>query len=401
MRKSYDATIIGGGIIGLSTAYYLLKHGYKVILLEKNEIGSGASSACDDMILLQSKKPGIALELALDSLEMYRSLPKELAVDLQFQSRGGMIVIENNQELKAMEEFVENQRKYGLEVEIIDKKDVSKKQPHINENVVASTFSNKDAQVNPFSVMKGFLFQGSRLGLEVRKGINITNILQKKDYWKITLDDGSCIETENIINTAGAWASSLGELIGIDIPIVPKKGQLLVTEQIPQLGDTNVWSADYIVSKLRPELSQNQNKNHIFKKLGIGFSFTQSSHGNYLIGSTRENVGFNKETNYETLNILACQAVKFFPILKNVHVIRSFAGLRPTTPDGKSIISEVPDRKGFYIAAGHEGDGIALAPITGKLMADLVGQRKIGYDITELSFERFRHKEGVKNSEVV
>ncbi|SNT21307.1 sarcosine oxidase subunit beta [Anaerovirgula multivorans] len=399
MKTKFDVAVIGAGIMGLSTAYYLLKEGYKVVLLEKNEIGSGASGACDDMILLQSKKPGISLEMSLESLEMYRALSKELNTDIQFETRGGMIVIEDQEQLRVMEDFVSNQKKYGLEVEIIDKKDVFKKQPHITEKIIASTYSTKDSQVNPFCVMKGFLAKGIDLGLDIKRNICIKEIVPRKDYWKIILQDDHYIEAEKIVNTSGAWAAKIGDMIGIDIPITPKKGQICVTEQIPQLGETNVWSAEYMVAKMNPELIKNQNP--LFKELGIGFAFSQAIHGNYLIGSTRENVGFNKETNYEALKLLVNQAIKFFPILNNVHIIRSFAGFRPASLDGKPIVGEVSERKGFYIAAGHEGDGIALVPITGKLMADLISKKHIYYDMEELNIQRFNKKEEVEKSKAI
>ncbi|TCO71455.1 NAD(P)/FAD-dependent oxidoreductase [Marinisporobacter balticus] len=396
MKKIYDVAVIGGGIIGLSTAYYLAKEGKKVVLIEKNEIGSGASGSCDDMILFQSKKPGILLELAFESLEMYKRLSKELDVDIHFENRGGMILIEDQRHLEVMEEFVQKQRNCGLEVEIIDKKDVLKKQPYIKKGVIASTYSSKDAQVNPLNVMRGFVSSGVSLGLEIKKHVVIKDIKQKKDYWKILFDDGRWIESEKIVNAAGAWASDIGKMIGIDIPIKPKKGQIAVTEQIPRIGETNVWSAEYIVAKLRPELAKN--KDDLHNKLGIGFAFSQCSDGNYLIGSTREYVGFDKTTNYEALKIMINQAIKFFPILKHAHIIRSFGGLRPASADGKAIISEVKNRKGFYIAAGHEGDGIALAPITGKLIADMISNRNIYYDMNALSLRRFEQKEGAKNA---
>ncbi|HZK60678.1 MAG TPA: FAD-dependent oxidoreductase [Anaerovoracaceae bacterium] len=395
MKKTYDVAVVGGGIIGLSTAYFLAKEGKKIILIEKNEIGSGASGSCDDMILFQSKNPGILLEMSFESLNMYKGLSKELNADLHFENRGGMILIENQQNLEVMEDFVKKQKKYGLEVEIIDKKDMLKKQPHIKEGIIASTYCTKDAQVDPMRVMSGFVSQCIRLGVEIIKHVVITNIEQKKDYWKLLLSDGQSIEAEKVVNAAGAWAPEIGKMIGIDIPIEPKKGQIVVTEQIPRIGETNVWSAEYIVAKLRPELTIK--KDECYDKLGVGFAFSQCSDGNCLIGSTREHVGFDKTTNYEALKIIINQAAKFFPILRHVHIIRSFAGFRPASADGKAIISEVENRKGFYIAAGHEGDGIALAPITGKLIADMISSRKIYYDMNELSLGRFEQKGGMNS----
>ncbi|MEW9123158.1 MAG: FAD-dependent oxidoreductase [Thermotaleaceae bacterium] len=388
MKISYDAVVIGGGIIGLSSAYYLTQAGKRVLLIEKNEIGSGASGACDDMILLQSKKPGISLELAFESLEMYRTLSSELGVNLEFESHGGMILIETEQQLKVMEEFVEQQKKWGLEVEIIDKKMLRKKQPYVKESVIASTYSRKDAQVNPLKVMRGFMGKGRNLGLETRKKTTITGIEQKKDYWKIILEDGSQLETEYIVNAAGAWAGEIGRLVDIDIPIVPKRGQIAVTEQIPQVGDTNVWSAAYIAAKLKPGMIDDVSMD--YKKLGIGFAFTQSSNGNYLIGSTREEAGYDKGTTLKAINLMVKQASEYFPILKNVHIIRCFAGLRPAAIDGKAIIGEVQEKKGFYIAAGHEGDGIALAPVTGKMIAQMIMGTKTSFDVEGLNLMRFR-----------
>lgn len=387
MQKVYDVVVIGGGIMGLSTAYYLLKSGKKVLLVEKEQFGAGASGACDDMILLQSKKPGISLQLALESIEMYRSLSEELGMDVEFESRGGMILIENQQQLKVMEAFVREQRDYGLEVDIIGKSEVRKRQPNVKDSIIASTYSTKDSQVNPLKVMRGFLKKSGRLGLVSIKGVPIKELLPCADHWKLLFENGEAIETQYIVNAAGAWAPEIGKLIDIEIPIVPKKGQIVVTEQIPPIGETNVWSAEYIVSKLKPELYTK--KDDIYSRLGIGFSFTQTTDGNYLIGSTRENAGYDRTTNLMAINILVEQAIRFFPIMKNVNMIRSFAGLRPASVDGKPVVGEVESRKGFYIASGHEGDGIALAPITGKLISDMINGVPIHYGMEELNIKRF------------
>lgn len=387
MQKTFDVVVIGGGIIGLSSAYYLLKTGKRVLLVEKNHIGNGASGSCDDMILLQSKKPGISLEMAMESLEMYRGLSSELGMDVEFENRGGMILIEDKQQLEIMEEFVAQQRSCGLDVNIVDETEVRKRQPHVKDGIIASTFSDKDSQVNPLRVVKAFMGKGLSMGLEIRRGININRIEERSGFWKLYFDNGNYIETQYVVNASGAWAPEIGRLADIKIPITPRRGQIAVTEQIPQIGETNVWSAEYIVSKLKPELRVK--KDDIFTKLGIGFAISQTSDGNYLIGSTREDAGYDKSTNFQALNIIVEQAVRFFPIFRNVNIIRTFAGIRPASPDGKAIIGEVESRKGFFIAAGHEGDGIALAPITGKLVSDMICGRHVSFNMDELNIKRF------------
>lgn len=243
--------------------------------------------------------------------------------------------------------------------------------------------------IENFAIYFAQLHKGKKMGLEVRKKCKITEIRQRKEGWMIVLDNRKIIESECVVNATGAWASIIGDMVGIKIPIIPKRGQIAISEPVPPLGETNVWSAEYIVTKIAPELHINQKE--VYKKLGIGFALSQATSGNYLIGSTREYVGFNKSTTVEAINTILEEAKRFFPILKNVHVIRTIAGLRPACIDGRPIIGEVEERKGFYIAAGHEGDGIALAPITGKVIADLINGFKTKYNLEELNLARFKN----------
>lgn len=384
--KTYDVVILGGGIIGLSCAYYLSLKNKKVALVEKNQIGDGSSGACDDMILLQSKKPGKNLELAIESLNLYKGLSKDLDYDIGFHSRGGMILIDNEDHMSFMENYVRQQKNYGLNIELLDKKDVKKHHPHVKDGIIASTHGTEDSQVYPLYVMRAFLSKTLKAGMDVYKKTYATELKKKSSYWVVKLENDLELETENIINAAGAWSAEVGKLIGIDIPITSKKGQIIITESIPQLGKENIWSADYIISKLNPELV---NYSERYKELGIGLSCSQASSGNYLIGSTREKGNYNKGTDTEVIEILVNQAVDFFPIFKNVHIIRTFAGFRPACEDGKPIISEVKGHEGYYIASGHEGDGIAMAPITGKLISQMICREKAAIDVDELSFERF------------
>lgn len=393
MDRGYDAIIIGSGIIGLSTGYYLSKSGKKVLVLEKKDIGNGASGSCDDAILLQSKKPGIVLEMALESLDMYRGLSGELGTDLEFTNPGAMILIETEDDLRVMEDFVIEQRKCGLDVKIVDKAQVKKRQPHVSEGVIASTYSAIDAQVNPLRVMFAFAGRGKELGMQIKKSAEVVSIERNgSGDWTIATAGGERYVAETVINAAGTWAPHIGKMVGLDIPIKPKRGQIAVTEQVPPLGETNVWSADYIVSKLNPGKARKREKR--LEDLGVGFSFTRTAEGNCFIGSTREYVGYNKNTTFEALQIMVSQASRFFPVMNNVSIIRSFAGLRPACRDGKPIIGETSSVPGFFIAAGHEGDGIALAPVTGKTICNLVLGRRNSLDIQELNFDRFLGKEG-------
>ncbi|HOI22818.1 MAG TPA: FAD-dependent oxidoreductase, partial [Spirochaetales bacterium] len=247
-----DVAILGAGVNGTSIAYELSKRGKKVLLIDKIVMGAGASGSCDDMILLQSKKPGILLEMAFKSLERFESLKDELPADIEFETRGGTILIEDEEHLAIMEDFVASQNRYGLEVEIIDRKRLLQLQPLVAEDIIASTYSARDSQVNPMLLMKAFLLGARQKGLEFLSRTRAVEMKRLDSGWELLLDSGDRVEAEVVVNAAGAWANEITKLVGFEVPITPRKGQVIVTEAIPPLGATNVWSAQYIVSKLKP-----------------------------------------------------------------------------------------------------------------------------------------------------
>ncbi|MDD3981682.1 MAG: FAD-dependent oxidoreductase [Spirochaetia bacterium] len=395
-----DVAILGAGVNGCSIAYELSKRGKSVILIDKVVLGAGASGSCDDMILLQSKKPGILLEMAFKSLDLFEGLKTELPTDIEFETRGGTILIEDEEHLSIMEDFVASQNRYGLEVEIIDRKRLLELQPLVAEDIIASTYSARDSQVNPMLLMKAFLLGARQKGLRYVSRTRPRAIEHNAAGWKLLLDTGDLVEAEVLVNAAGAWANDITKLIGFEVPITPRKGQVIVTEAIPPLGETNVWSAQYIVSKLKP---QDTAKTPVdgatpqtpAERFGLGFAFTGTHNGNYLIGSTRENRGFDKSTDPEAIGLLSTQVERFFPVMSKINFIRTFAGLRPSTPDGMPFLGEIPGAPGFFIAAGHEGDGIALSPITGLVMADLITGKNPIFPMEAFAPGRFGGKAGL------
>ena len=370
--------------MGLASAYYLTKAGNRVVLVEKTGIGAGASGSCDDMILLQSKKPGIALTLAMERLEIYKGLSQELAWEIGFETRGGMVLIEDTMQLQVMEDFVRQQAAYGLHVEIVDQKEVRKKQPHVSEKIIASTYSKTDSQVNPLRLMRAFLHHAVNRGMLLLHDSPIK--IENNSHWVIETKERR-IEAETLLFAAGAWTNELGKMIGLCIPIEPRRGQLAITEQLPPLGETNLWTAAYIASKLDKSLMPD--KGPYAREIGLGFSFSQTFEGNYLLGSTRESAGFDKSTSSRAITTIINQARSYFPVLNNVRIIRTMAGFRPATPDVIPIVGPVDGYDGLFIAAGHEGDGIALSPVTGKAVAGMICGTLRDKRFDELNLRRF------------
>ena len=154
----------------------------------------------------------------------------------------------------------------------------------------------------------------------------------------------------------------------------------IVTAACPPMLKHCMISAKYIAAKFDPEIALGS---------GEGISIEQTENGNFLLGSTREFVGFDKRTTTDGLHRIAAKTAGIIPALHEVNVIRAFAGLRPHTPDGLPILGPVDEVTGFFMAAGHEGDGIALSPITGELIAQMIATGKSDISLDAFRLSRF------------
>ena len=379
--KTADVLIIGAGVIGASIAFHLTRHGIKPLLIERSDPAAGSSGACDGLVFLQSKKPGLHLRLALESRKRFDGLNDVLGGGVEFKNPGGMCLIESEAELAAMRLFVEEQRRSGLEVELIEGGEARRREPCLSEEVIATTYSALDSQVNPYALTFAFLRTAKSAGARILIGEEVKGIEVVSGKTTGAFTGNRRISAPIVVNAAGAWAADVGRMVGLDIPITPRRGQILVTAALPPLLRHCLISAQYVAAKFNPELAA---------KGGMGFSLEQAENGNILIGSTREFVGFDRRTTFDGIRTIASRIVPIIPALKRVPVIRTFGGLRPYTPDGLPILGKVAGLEGFIMAAGHEGDGIALSAITGELIADLIATGRTQFPLDPFRLERFR-----------
>ncbi len=379
-RTASEVIVIGAGVIGCSIAYHLARRGVVVTVLERGDVASGTSSACDGMVLLQSKKPGVHLELALASVGRLHSLVRELPVPIEYRPCGGLVIMETARDRDLMEAYARRQRRTGLAVELVDGSRLRRLEPALSRHLPGAAWCREDGLVNPMALTLGLAHGARSLGARFFSSTAVLGIETRAGRAARVHTTRGSFCAELVINAAGVSAPAIAEMLGLRLPIRPRRGQLIVTEVSRPLLSRCLISARYLAAKFDPETGAGGDE---------GSSMEQTGKGNFLLGSTREFVGFDRSTTLAALRRISAGACRILPALSGLRAIRSFAGLRPYTPDGLPLVGPVERVPGLFVAAGHEGDGIALAAITGKLVAQWVSTGRTEIPLDAFSPDRF------------
>lgn len=390
--NSFDVVVIGAGIIGSSVSYYLTKSGYSVALIDKGDIANGTSSRCDAVALICDKKPGIDTEIGYRSIQLYKELAQTFSFDFQFSTRGSLYVCETEQELEIAEAYVAQQVKAGYKMKTVSKEELPDIEKHLANDLAGGVWTEVDSTMNPYMVCYAFIEEAKKLGLKLITHEEVKAINQSPTGAIESIQTTTqTIYTKKVVNCAGVWASKLGDLVGINIPIRPRKGLILVTERTGEIVRQKVHEFGYMLSKFE-DINYKRNVSPLVESNNIAFTIEPTEANNYLVGGHRDFSGYDIGTNHEVMKGIAERATRFLPVLKNVNCIRAYAGVRPWVIDHLPIVSEVDEVPGYFIASGHEGDGISMAPITGKMMTELISRQDTEFNIDRLKFSRYKDK---------
>jgi len=392
LNKSVDIVILGAGIIGCAIAYYLAKQGSKVIVLEKKErICSGASGANSGGVPLSLwRHDSPTIELVKDSLKLHENLSDEIGYDIEYEKVGLITCVTNEAQYKVIQEQAQGLRKKGINIKFVDGDEIRKQEPALEGNIIVGLEDEETAILNPFKVSLGYARAAKKLGTEFLLTTETRAIETNRDKVTSVVTAEGRIKTDFIVNAAGPWAPEVGGLVGLKIPIEPVKGQVIVTEPVAL---NRKWRYIMDAAYLLPHIAPSGDSEDLRMKLGIVGGWIQHKTGNWLIGSSHE-VSFDKGITKQTIRCMASRAIEFMPKLKNVNCIRMFAGLRPHCyVDDLPILGKVDSPSGFVIATGHLGAGVTLAPITGKLIAELIIENKTSLPIDAFAFSRFDNTE--------
>ena len=385
MKHPKSVIIIGGGIVGASVAYFLSQEGIQVNLFERDECACGTTAKNTGVVDLVSRTPDQQMAIALESRRLYEVLLKILSRPFLFEERGSIMVLAEGTEgtPSQLETCVRGMKALGVGAELLEPGEVKRRVPELGVETLGGLFCPIGVLVGAEAAARALLEGAARAGALIREREPVRKFLTEGGKIKGVKTEKGEYQADGVVLAAGVWSPTVAEGLGLEVPILPRRGQVLVTEEIGPVSQYLIWSADYILQKLRGGQGGGE-KTSVGRKPQIGcdettlpgflhsFSFQQHPGGSCYLGSTREFAGFEETVTDRGRETILESARRWFPALLSVSLVRSFAGLRPWTPDHHPLIGPSARVEGLWYATGHEGDGVTLAPITGKIIAELI-----------------------------
>ncbi|MBI2931100.1 MAG: FAD-binding oxidoreductase [Planctomycetes bacterium] len=381
-EHSYDIAIIGAGIVGASIAYHLAKRGCTNVVVVEKEInpGMGSTSKAAGGIRAQFNSR-INVELSQMSISAFERFPQEMGVDVVFNQVGYLWIATRPEDLRLFERNVADQRKLGLDVQLLDREGVRRKAPYVRmDDVLGGTFHQKDGYAPPADYVMGYCKRAKEMGVRILLGTAVTGLIVQNGAVAGVRTAAGEIHAERVVCSAGAYSGKIGEMIGVEIPVQPVRRQCFVTEPIRELPHPIPMTVDYTT--------------------GV---YMHSESGGVLIGlaDKDEPPSFNENIDWSFVEKVAELAMRRVPILEQAQVRTGWAGLYEVTPDHHPIIGDLPGVKGFTLATGFSGHGVMHAPATGQLVAELLTTGRTSLDLRPLRWSRFREGDLIKETHVI
>jgi sarcosine oxidase subunit beta len=359
MKSKAKTVIIGGGIIGLATAYRLAKMGEEdIVVLEKNYLGSGSTFRCGTGIRQQFGDEA-NIKMMKRSVEIWKGLEEELGESVEFTQTGYLFLLYDEEELRSFKKNVELQNSFGVPSRLISPEEAKELVPLLNtEGVIGAAWNHTDGKANPFKAVFAYANAAKRLGVEIYEYTEAKDIKTENGDIKAVITNRGEIKTGRVINAANGWASQINKMAGvpIDIPIYPYKHQGVKTEPIKP-------------GQIEPMVVS-------FKHGGV--YMTQEANQGGVIGGYELKYGptYDITPTYEFLRGVSYRFSQIVPALKYVNVIRVWGGYYAETPDHNAAIGRIKELNEFYIAAGFSGHGFMLSPAVTEALAEVVVKGK-------------------------
>ncbi len=380
-----DVIIIGAGIIGAACARSLASAGWDVTVIDRGTTAGGTSSACEGNLLVSDKGPGHELVLAQYASTLWGRTVAQIAEQLgdefpsvEFDPKGGLVVATTDAGARALLQFAALQRSAGVMAQPMSADEARGLEPDLTPGIEAAVFYPEDSQVQPTIATEAFMASAKRFGARLLENTAVTGpILDSAGALVGVQTTTGELRAAHVLIAAGPWSGEVAALIGVNLPVRPRRGELLVTTRMRHRVFHKVYDADY-VGAVGSDDSALQTSSVV----------ESTASGTVLIGSSRQQVGFDAGLRVDALAEIAGKAIGLFPFLADAAVMRCYGGFRPFMPDHLPVIGEDPRMPGLWHAAGHEGAGIGLSLATAELLRDLMQSTPTQIDATPFSAAR-------------
>jgi len=368
-KGTAEVAIIGGGIMGLSTAYHLAQRGVSdVVILEKDLLAQASTGLSVGGIRQQFSHPA-NIRLSQESVRVFERFEQEFGVDIRFRQVGYLFLAQKQETWNEFLANVETQRRLGVLVEILSAEEVKQAWPYLNvSDVKGGTFGPKDGYADPYQVAMGFANSARKLGVRIEEKTSVIGIKLKGGRVQGVETTKGPVFSPVVVNVAGPWAGEVGKMAGLDLPVNPYRRQVFITKAF-----------DGIPKPVPMIIDQD-----------LTFYFRGEDPG-VLMGMSDpdEPSSFNLSVDRNFMEKVIAAAIHRAPLLEKAEILRGWAGLYEVTPDDNPIIGEISGVKGFFCAVGFSGHGFQQGPAVGLLLSQLILDGQTEFDLKPFALERF------------
>ncbi len=377
MTDTADLVIIGGGVIGVSTAFHLAEAGYSnVIVLEADQLGSGSTSKSAGGLRLQYSDTA-NIELALRSMHAHEVFAERPGGEIGLEQVGYLFLLTDPADVAEFESNVELQQSMGVPSRMVTAAEAGRLSSLTNvDDVLAASFCPRDGYCNPGAVVSGYALAARELGVRIRTNTKVISIDRETAGGFVIRTASGPIRASRVMCAAGPWSRQIGAMVGVELPVDPVLRPVWYTEPMPSRPDPVPMTIDF----------------------STGFYFHAEGPGMLFgMADSQQKPGFDQPMASDWLERTAEVVAHRAPSMLDVGVAGGWVGFYETTPDHNAIIGESVDVPGFFFATGFSGHGFQLAPAIGEVMRDLVLDRTPVVDVTGFAITRFR--DGVHRAE--
>ena len=377
--------------MGASAAYHLARRGItNVILIEREPmLGTGSTGRNAGGVRHQFSSEA-NVKLSIESIRMFERFKDEVGQEIDFHQDGYLFLLSDEANLNAFTRNVAMQRSLGVEADVITPLEARKLAPGLEvEGVIGATFCARDGIADPNGVTMGFAKAAQATGVEIVRETEVTGIRREGDRISAVETTRGSVSTRSVVNAAGPYAKSVGEMVGLEIPVLPYRRHIFISEPIPPVAsnETDLAAPANRIMVIDFETT------FYFHREGAGILFGMSD--------PDDPPRFDTTVSWEFLESVTGVAVRRLPRLAEAGIAHAWAGLYEVTPDGMPVIGAAKEVEGFYMINGFSGHGFQHSPAAGRILAEIISAGATADDITPFAYERFSRQSGVREANVV